>query len=228
MREADHSSQIDTEKLGQLAGFSSGKSANASWLVIKKKLLSGATFDPASTTTTPKKVKGKAAANGDTDEDNEGTLTTAASKKRDKAIKTEATEAEGGDADTKKTPTAETPKKGRAKKGTAASKTDVTGDADNNTAATVTPAPKRKRGPNKPKDPNATPAKRTKKGANAAKTTATVAQANEGGSIFGGDTDVKKEEVDEEGGDNHPLDAEEQAMANHALMPDVESEGQVA
>lgn len=88
----------------------------------------------------------------------------------------------GGDADTEVTPNAESPKKA---------------------------TPKRKRGPNKPKDPNAPPAaKRGKKGGAAADkknddnggaaevendNDAADAQLNygENGSIFGGDAEVK-------------------------------------
>ena len=228
MREANPSSQIDTDKLAQLAGFSNGNSANASWLVIKKKLMNGATMDAASTTNTPKKGKAKAAANADADDDDEATPTKAAPKKRGKAIKTEPTDAEGGDADTEITPGAESPKKARAKKATAASKTEVNGDGANDTAATeaTTLTPKRKRGPNKPKDPNATPTKRAKKGANAATKTnnnddAANAQLNadepnEGESMFGGDANIKTENAEdgEEEGDDRPFDAEEQKLFN--------------
>ena len=194
--------------------------------------MSGATADAATTTSTPKKSKGKAAANGDGDNVEEASPTVAASKKRGKAVKTEPADTEGGDADNEKTPTAETPKKSRAKKTTAAaSKIDVTGDATNDTAATavVTPTPKRKRGPNKPKDPNATPTKRAKKGAKAGITTTEPNDDNTanahlvGMSTFAGDAKVKNEDE----GDNRPLNAEEQGMADEA-MPDTYAEGQVA
>ena len=229
--EADNSSQIDTEKLAQLAGFANAKSANASWLLLKKKLMKGATVDAATMASTPKKAKGKGPANGDGDDGEEASPTVSASKKRAKVVKTEPTDTEGGDADTEKSPNAETPKKSRAKKATAAPKTDVTGDASNDTAAAevVTPTPKRKRGPNKPKDPNATPTKRAKKGAKAGITTtetnddnATNSQLHAGDSMIGGDVKVKNEDAD--AGDNGPLDAEEQDMA----MLDTHAEDQVA
>lgn len=237
-REANPSSQIDTDKLAQLAGFSNGKSANASWLVIKKKLMNGASMDAASTTNTPKKGKAKAAANADADDDEEVTPIKAAPKKRGKAIKTETADAEGGDADTEITPSAESPKKGRAKKATAASKTDMDVDAANDTAATeaTTPTPKRKRGPKKPKDPNATPTKRAKKGVNAAtkannddaaNTQLHTDEANEGDSLFGGDAKVKSEEGEEDGEDR-PFDAEEQKMVNDGLLSNTLTEGEVA
>ena len=263
---ANHSSQIDTEKLAQLAGFANGKSANTSWSVIKKKLMGGATLEGA---ILAKKPKAKAATNGDADDDDEATPTKAAPKKRGKAIKVESADAEGGgdadedeeatpvkaapkkrtkavkieaadveggDADTEATPAAESPKKGRTKKATGVSNnTEANGDAANNNAATTevvttttTTAPKRKRGPNKPKDPNATPAKRAKKGANnnnnngAAQNDNEAANgqlhANQNGSIFGGDADVKMEEEDQEEGDDRPLDAEEQKMADDTLF----------
>ena len=232
--EANHSSQIDTEKLAGLAGFANGKSANASWLIIKKKLMSGATVDAAAMASTPKKPKGKGAANGDGDDGEEATPTVSASKKRVKAVKTEPADTEGGDADTEKTPTAETPKKIRAKKATAASKAEVTGDTANDTAATdvVTPTPKRKRGPNKPKDPNATPTKRAKKGAKAGITTTETNDDNTanaqvaGESTFGGDAKAKNADAKEEG-DSRPLNAEEQGMVDDTML-DTYAEGQVA
>lgn len=243
-KEAKHSSQIDTDKLAQLAGFASGKSANNSWLIIKKKLMNGATVEAATAATNTKKSKGKAATNGDGDDDNEATPTKAAPKKRSKAIKTEPVDAEVGDADTEKTPSAESPKKGRAKKNAVPPNTDTTnGDATNDTGAAEisTPAPKRKRGPNKPKDPNAPPSKRAKKGANAAATTsaddatednndAANTQLHTEGSIFGGDAHVKKEEDEDEveEGDDRIFDAEEQKMADEALLDEYTAEGQVA
>ena len=237
-REANPSSQIDTDKLAQLAGFSNGKSANASWLVIKKKLMNGATMDAASTTNTPKKGKAKAAANADADDHAEATPIKAAPKNRAKAVKTEPADAEGGDADTEITPSAESPKKGRAKKATAASKTDMNGDSANDTAATeaTTPTPKRKRGPNKPKDPNATPTKRAKKGANAAtkannddaaNTQLHTAETNEDESMFGGETKVNPEQ-DKEEDEERPLNAEEQKMVNDGLLSNTYTEGEVA
>ena len=238
--EAYQSSQIDTEKLAQLAGFSSGKSANASWLVIKKKLMSGATVDAAAPATTPKKAKGKAAVDGDAkNDDDEVTPTISAPKKRGKAIKTEPADAEGGDADTEKTPSAEPAKKSRAKKGTAVSKTEVNGNAPNDMATpeVTTPTPKRKRGPNKPKDPNATPTKRAKKGANATTTEtngdnaanaqphagANFAGTIEGDSMLDADTKVKNEGAEAEEGNDRPFDAENQNADN-----DTHTEGEVA
>lgn len=233
--------KIDNEKLAQLAGFSNGKSANASWCVIKKKLIGGATVDGPAAATTPKKAKGKAT-NPENEDGNEPTKV--APKKRAKAIKTEPVDAEAGDADTEATPSAESPKKGRAKKTTGAAanteanddataKATTNGDTTNDAAATevTAPTPKRKRGPNKPKDPNATPTKRAKKGANAGATAGadgdaandqlhgdeTTAQTNGEGSIFGGDANVKEEEGEEEG-DDRPFDAEEQKMADDALF----------
>ena len=166
---------------------------------------------------TPKKPKGKAiVANGEGGEAEEATSSTAAPKKRVKAAKTEAADTEGIDADTEKTPSIETPKKSRAKKATAAPKSDVTDDATNDTAATeaVTPTPKRKRGPNKPKDPNVTPTKRAKKGAKAGITTTEsnednvanaqlgaggdIAQTVEGTSMLGGSANVKDKDVKED------------------------------
>lgn len=241
--------KIDTDKLAQLAGFSNGKSANTSWLVIKKKLMNGATVDAAAAATNPKKGKGKAATNGDANDDDEATPAKAAPKKRSKAIKTEPVDAEGGDADNEVTPSAESPKKGHAKKTTAPANTDIDGDATNDAAATevITPTPKRKRGPNKPKDPNATPTKRAKKGANAAATASAddaiekdaahaqlhgdeaATQTNGKGSIFGGDANIKgKEEAGEEEGDDRSFNAEEQKMTDAALLNIYTTEGQVA
>ena len=243
--EANHSPQIDTDKLAQLAGFSNGKSANASWLVIKKKLLNGATVDAATAATNPKKGKGKAATNGDADVDDEATPAKAAPKQRSKAIKKEPVDAEGGDADTEVTPSAESPKKGRTKKATAPANTDTVGDATNGAAATevITQTPKRKRGPNKPKDPNATRNKRAKKGANAAATTSTddaiendaantqlhgdeaAAQSKGESSLFGADANAKKEE---EEGDDRSFNADEQKMADATLFDIYTTEGQLA
>lgn len=188
--------------------------------------------------TSAKKTKAKVATNGDADEDHEATPTTkAAPKKRTKAIKTETADAEGGDddQDDEATPVKAAPKK----RGKAAIKTEPA-DAEGGDADTeVTPSaespqkatPKRKRGPNKPKDPNATPAKRAKKGANNGASTGTNGaiendndagnaqlHANQNGSIFGGDANVKEEEDDQEEGDDRPLDAEEQKMADDTLF----------
>lgn len=188
--------------------------------------------DEASPTKAPLKKRGKAikaepadAEGGDADEDEEATPVKAAPKKRGKAaIKVEPAEAEAGDADTEATPAAESPKKGRTKKATGLSNTtEANGDAANNIAATTevpTTTPKRKRGPNKPKDPNATPAKRAKKGAINNDNNAANAQphANQNGSIFGGDANVKMEEDDQEDGDDRPLDASEQKMADDTLF----------
>ena len=203
--------------------------------------MNGATLDAASTASSPKKAKGKGAANGDGDDGEEATPTVAAPKKRAKAIKTESADTEGADADTEKTPSIETPKKSRAKKATSASKSDVTGNVTNDTAATeaATPTPKRKRGPNKPKDSNATPVKRAKKGAKAGITTTEsnentvanaqlhagdgIAQASKGNSVSVGDAQIKNEDAKDEG-DSRPLDAEDQDMA----MPDTHTEDQVA
>ncbi|KAL9132911.1 MAG: hypothetical protein Q9175_005911 [Cornicularia normoerica] len=242
--------KIDTEKLAQLAGFSNGKSANASWNVIKKKLMAGATVDAGAPTTTPKKAKGKAATIGDADDDDEATSTKAAPKKRGKAVKTEPADADAGDADTEITPSAESPKKGRAKKATGASSTHTNGDATNGTAATevITPTAKRKRGTKKPKDSDATPIKRAKKGANAEVSTNTdsaadddnndaasaqlhgddtAAQTNAQGSIFGGDTKVKKEESDDRTFDAEEQEMVDDAMADDALFNTYTTEGQV-
>lgn len=249
-REAKKAFQIDTEKLAQLAGFSNGKSANASWNVIKKKLIAGATIDGGAAATAPKKAKGKAA-NPENEDDNETASTKAAPKKRGKTIKTEPVDAEAGDADTEATPAAESPKKGRAKKATGAAvvkaeandetpaKATTNGDTTNEAAATevITPTPKRKRGPNKPKDPNATPAKRAKKGANAgaaagadgdaANAQLHGAQTNEEGSIFGGDENAKEEDEDQ-GRDDRLQNAEEQQMADDALFNTYTTEEQAA
>ena len=221
--------------------FANAKSANASWLSLKKKLLNGATVDAVNKAATPKKSKGKNIANEVGDDVEEPTSSAAASKKGVKAVKIEAADTEGGDADTEKTPSAETPKKSRAKKATTATKTDVTDDVSNDTAApeVVTPKPKRKRGPNKPKDPNATPTKRAKKGAKAGITTtdgkdnnAANAQLQAGGdfaqtvagnSMSGGDAKAKTEDVNEEGV-SHPLDAEDKDTA----MLDTHTEDQAA
>ena len=165
------------------------------------------------TAPTPKKAKGKATTDANPEDDDDPPPTQAPPHKRGKAIKTEPADAEGGDADNEITPSAETPKKGRAKKATAP---DDNGDSDKVTQ-TNTPTPKRKRGPNKPKDPNATPSKRAKKGANA------VAGANteEQGSIFGGDgADGVKKEEDEGEDDDRPFDAAEQQMFKQAQADD--------
>ena len=230
--EANHSSQIDTDKLAGLAGFASGKSANASWLSLKKKLL-----DP-DFVNTPKKSKGKSPANADGDDGEDAGPSVSASKKGVKTVKFASADTEAGDADTEQIPIVETPKKSRAKKATAASKTDITGEVSNDAAApeAATPAPKRKRGPNKPKDPNAPPTKRAKKGAKAGITTTEsnehqvanaqlhaddgIAQSVEGTSMFGGDAKIKKEDAMDEG----PLDAEQTGMA----MLDTHTEDQVA
>lgn len=197
--------------------------------------MGGASVSNAVSGSTPKKAKGKAT-NPENEDDDEVTPTKAAPKKRGKTIKTERIDAEGGDADTEATPTAESPKKGRAKKGTGPSSTDANGD---------TPTPKRKRGPTKPKDPNATPTKRAKKGANAGTTTGmnnaaadnndtanthinedeTAAQTNGGGSVFGGYDTVKKEEEEHV---DHPFDVEEQEMVDDALFNTYTTEGEVA
>ena len=42
--------QLDYDKLAELAGFSNGRSANASWLVIKKKLMGGPNASDTTTT----------------------------------------------------------------------------------------------------------------------------------------------------------------------------------
>ena len=177
---------------------------------------------------TTKKAKGKAALYGDGNEVEEAASTVA--------------DTEGGQEEIKKTLSAETPKKIRAKKATATAVTDATGEAGSSTAAgeVVTPKPKRKRGPNKPKDPNATPTKRAKKGAKASITTTSqgydnnaayaqphggnpIAQSVEGKSIFGGDAMIKTQKAKEEGG-SRPLAAEDQGMA----MPYTHPEGPVA
>lgn len=253
----DSALQIDYTKFAELAGYKTAASANACFLLVKKKLLGGANVSNATTATTPKKAKGKAT-NPENEDENEATPTKVAMKKRAKAIKTEPVDAEAGDADTEATPSAESPKKGRAKKATGAAanaeanaeangdataKATTNGDTTNDAAATevTAPNPKRKRGPNKPKDPNATPTKRAKKGANAGATAGadgdaandqlhgdeTTAQTNGEGSIFGGDANVKEEEGEEEG-DDRPFDAEEQKMADDALFNTYTIEEQAA
>lgn len=205
----------------------------------------------AAAVATPKKAKDKAATIGDTNDDDEATPTKAVPKKRGKAVKIEHADAEGGDADTEVTPSAESPKKGRAKKSTAPLNTDANADATNETTATevitLTPKRKRKRGPNKPKDPNATPKKRAKKGANAGSTDSaaednntnnaantelhgheTAAQTDGEVSIFGGDANVKKEDQEEEEGDDRLLDATEQKMVDDALFNIYTTGGQAA
>lgn len=188
--------------------------------------MSGAIFDGTAAATTGKKTKSKAAINGDVDDD-EAVSTKAAPKKRTKALKAEPTDAEVGDADTEATPIAESPpKKSRATKTAGPSNTNANaGDATNDTPGTEADGPtfKRKRGPNKPKDPNASPNKRGKKGANAAITTPAVddAQTNGEGSIFGGDANkVKKEggEDDNDDDDGRPFDAQELKMRDEALF----------
>ena len=191
---------------------------------------------------TTKKAKGKAAVYGDGSDGEGDTSTVVVPKKRANSTKTESADAENEQADTEKTPSAETPKKSRAKKATATANTDATGEAASSTAPpeVVTPKPKRKRGPNKPKDPNAIPTKRAKKGAKASITTTSpgydnnaayaqphggnpIAQSVEGKSIFGGDAMVKPQKAKEEGG-SRPLAAEDQGMA----MPYTHPEGPVA
>lgn len=203
--------------------------------------MNGVTLDAATGTSTPKKSKGKGVANEDIDDGDQATSSVATPKIRVKAVKSEPADTEGGDADTEKTPSVETPKKGRPKKSTAASKPVLTGEASTSTAApeAATPTPKRKRDPNKPKDPNATPTKRAKKGAKAGLTTTEsndnnaanaqlhaggdAAQTVEGNSMSGGEANVKTEAVNDEG-DAAPLDAEGQDMA----MLDTHTEDQAA
>ena len=228
---ANHSSQIDTEKLALLAGFANGKSANNSWCIIKKKLMGGATLDGA---IPAKKPKTKVATNGDAEDDDEPAPTKAAPKKRTKAIKAEPADAEGGDADEDEQAT--TVKAAPKKRGKAAIKAEPV-DAEGGDADTeVTPSaespkkatPKRKRGPNKPKDPNAPPAKRGKKGAANTNNNSAVENengaasaqlhANQNGSIFGGDANVEMEVDDQEDGDDRPFDAEEQKLADDTLF----------
>ncbi|CAD6578668.1 MAG: hypothetical protein ASARMPREDX12_008932 [Alectoria sarmentosa] len=249
----DSTLQIDYAKFAELAGYKTAASANACFLVVKKKLLGGASVSNAAAPP-PKKVKAKAAY-PENEEDDEATPIKAPPKKRGKTIKIEPVDAEGGDADTEVTPTAESPKKGRAKKsagpsnadanGDTATKATTNGDATNDSAATdvTTATPKRKRGPNKPKDPNATPAKRAKKGANAGATTGaddstaanaqlpgneTAARTNGEGSIFGGDANVKEEEEQEDKGDGRLFNAEEQKMADDVLFDIYPAEEDVA
>lgn len=246
--------QIDYAKFAELAGYKTAASANACFLAVKKKLLGGASVSNAAATPT-KKVKAKAT-NPENEDDDEATPIKAPPKKRGKTIKIEPVDAEGGDADTEVTPTAESPKKGRAKKsagpahadanGDTSTKATANGDATNDSAATnvTTATPKRKRGPNKPKEPNASPAKRAKKGANAGATAGgddndaasaqlqgneTAARTNGEGSIFGGDVNVKEEEEEDEKGDGRLFNAEEQKMADGALF-DIypAAEGEVA
>lgn len=232
--------QIDYAKLAELAGYKTAASANASFLVLKKKLKSGATVASA-TAATPsknsKRNKSKPAVNGDAEDDDEATPTKAAPKKRSKAIKIEPTDAEGGDADTEVTPSADSPKKDCGKKATGPAHTEANADA---VTETTNPTPKRKRGPNKPKDPNAHPSKRAKKAGVAVATEdaanaqlhddAAAAQMNGEQSIFGGDSNIKDEEEEEEKEevDDSPIDVEEQKMADDALFNTYLTEGQEA
>ena len=229
--------QIDYAKFAELAGYKTAASANTSFLILKKKLKSGATVDNATAATPSKKNKSKPAVNADAEDGDEATPTKAAPKKRSKAIKIEPTDTEEGDADTEVTPSVESPKKDSGKKATGPAHTETNADA---ATETTNPTPKRKRGPNKPKDPNAHPSKRAKKAGVTVATEdaanaqlhddAAAAQMNGEQSIFGGDSNIKDEEEEEEKEevDDSPIDVEEQKMADDALFNTYLTEGQEA
>ena len=150
-----------------MGGFKNAKSANASWLVVKKKLLAGSESDNGATDG----VSPPTAAN----ETGNGTI-----------------------ADDEASPATESPKKkgGRKPHAPAVEGDDLAPEEDEK----ATPIKKRAR---KPKDPNATPAKRAKKGLKvepAKDETETTADAQLHGrsSIFGdgqdGSAHIKMEE----------------------------------
>ncbi|KAL9634695.1 MAG: hypothetical protein Q9164_003939 [Protoblastenia rupestris] len=159
--------KINCEKLAALGGFKNAKSANASWLVVKKKLLAGSESDNGATDS----VSPPTAAN----ETGNGTI-----------------------ADDEASPATESPKKkgGRKSQVTAVEGDDVAPEEDEK----ATPIKKRAR---KPKDPNATLAKRAKKEVKVEHTeddteTGADAQLHGGSSIFGdgqdGSAHIKMEE----------------------------------
>ena len=192
--------------MAELGGFKTPASANASFLVVKKKIMGGASGLADGSTSTPKKTaNGKAGAAasdanaGDAMEGDEATPTKSTPKKRGKAaIKAETPEeGEGGNlADNEKTPGAASPaaKKGGRKRGAAAAEitspeNDVTDGQDAGEDKTNgTPAKKKRAYNRKPKDANkdgvnATIAKPGKKPSKAdqlamADTQAAIAAAN--------------------------------------------------
>ncbi|MCJ1459435.1 hypothetical protein MMC28_009813 [Mycoblastus sanguinarius] len=238
--------KVDYKKFAELASLKNVASASASFLVVKKKILAGAsgpTNGDASSIpkSTLKKKGGKAqieennGAEGD-DHDDGATTPKVAHKKRKPKAKAAAAENEGGDlADTEKSPDTEIPKKRGKAKATNPSSPTVDGE-DTPDASTVdgTPPKKRTRGPNKPKDPNAPPTKRGKKN-NGAATTANndeatnTAAANaqlHGGeasySMFGEgekpENGIKNEIKDEDGDEDRIFTGEEQKLADERLF----------
>lgn len=193
--------------MAELGGFKTPASANACFLVVKKKIMGGASGLADGSTSTPKKTaKGKAAAAAASDanaddamEGDEATPTKSTPKKRGKAVIKAMTpeEGEGGDlADNEKTPGTASPaaKKGGRKRGAAAAEiispeNDVTDGQDAGEDKTNgTPAKKKRAYNRKPKDANkydvnATIAKLGKKPSKAdqlamADTQAAIAAAN--------------------------------------------------
>ncbi|KAK4692529.1 hypothetical protein P7C71_g4695, partial [Lecanoromycetidae sp. Uapishka_2] len=207
--------KIDTDKLAQLAGFANGRSANTSWLIIKKKLLGNV---------------GDASTKGD-----EGTPAKASPNKAARTIKAK-TPGEG-EADDETTPS---PKKKPGRKPKTALATEVKNeDNDENTNAEVapeeaapsipTPKKKRTRGPNKVKDPNAPVSKRAKKNAKGDVTAAAAtpngvndeavedspAVKGEAASLFGDGTNKIKTEQELE--DDEILDEDDQKYVDEQL-----------
>ena len=241
-----------------MAGFKTAASASACFGPIKKKLLAATGGDIVAASgsgSTPKKsnAKSQAQANDDNHQEGEGaavpaTTAKATPKKRSKA-KTPAAEIEGGDlADTEQTP-AVSPKKRAAGKAAAVAPADNVGgeeEAHDDGITNESPVkPKRKRGPNKPKDPNAPPtAKRAKKNANADAsaiktegspddTAAANSQLQGNGnatSLFGDGVKPVKSEVND--GDDEEEDrvftAEEQKLADEKLFATHDSDQEAA
>lgn len=220
-------------KFAELGGFKTSASANASFLVVKKKLLAGAGVNgEGSLSSTPKKAKGKALADADVNDDNDDVIgddektPNAGSPKKKGGRKAKAAAPEDDEANAtseKAVAITVSPKKkgGRKAKATATEGNEISTTSENVDAVgeeVATPS-KAKRG-RKPKDPNAPPAKRGKKNAVPTASEATTemndpndqltTEGNAHNSIFGDGVKAMNE-------DDRVLDDEEQKIVDQGL-----------
>ena len=220
-------SQVDYNKLAEVAGFKNPNSAGTTFNNIRKKLVHGAsTTADSSPASTPKKGQGKAAAKpakNDADFDKEPTN-------------------DGEVADNEQTPGAGSPqaKKAKAPRKSKAKATPIKTEedeaepsvftaADNEENTEETPVKPKRKYTRKPKDPNAPPAKRAKKQAAPAEDDEAEPEdeedAGNNASIFGGDKAIKAEEEDDNEGDGGgdftaQTASQEQLAAENTLVPD--------
>lgn len=191
--------KIDYVKFAELAGFKTPASANASFLLVKKKLLAGAEPGCAAKSA-PKKGKADAVTESDSNAepgtvaDDEGSQPASPQKK---------------------------PSRKKAASTNGASTVDVKMEdgEDNQNEDTAAAAPAKRSYKRKPKDPNAPPSKRGKK---AAKTddaveknhTAAEERHEEHQSIFGPNDEagIKTEDGEDELGNGQTAAAEEEAL----------------